>query len=96
MAYPTGAVKANGQRDVGFSVPGPNTNTNTNSSSSMQQSKATPTPGQNDRDRRERPYHAEVLPVKASPVNTNGFAEDAFKPLWSSAQPKQNGGFGHK
>jgi hypothetical protein len=80
MAYPSGAVKSNGQRDVGFSVPAPN-------SSQQKQSKH----DQEDR-RDQRPYHAEVLPEKASPAKTNGFAEDAFKPLWNNNQVKQNGG----
>ncbi|KAI9631991.1 uncharacterized protein MKK02DRAFT_41632 [Dioszegia hungarica] len=29
-----------------------------------------------------RPYHNNVLPVRASPKDTGGFEQDAFKPLW--------------
>ncbi|WVQ73234.1 hypothetical protein IAR50_002800 [Cryptococcus sp. DSM 104548] len=41
----------------------------------------------------DRPYHAAVLPVKASPKDTGGFTEDAFKPLWESSGRDQWGGF---
>jgi hypothetical protein len=37
------------------------------------------------------PYHANVLPVKASPKETGGFADDAFKPLWEGSAQKQKG-----
>lgn len=41
----------------------------------------------------ERPYHASVLPIKASPKDTGGFAEDAFKPLWEDQGKDQWQGF---
>ncbi|OXG88434.1 3-keto sterol reductase [Cryptococcus neoformans A2-102-5] len=41
----------------------------------------------------ERPYHASVLPIKASPKDTGGFAEDAFKPLWEDTGKDQWQGF---
>lgn len=31
----------------------------------------------------ERPYHNNVLPVKAGPKDTGGFDQDAFRPLWA-------------
>lgn len=34
-----------------------------------------------------RPHHDDVLPSNASPVDTGGFAQDAFRPLWDK-QPK--------
>lgn len=34
-----------------------------------------------------RPHHEEVLPSNASPIDTGGFAQDAFRPLWDK-QPK--------
>lgn len=41
----------------------------------------------------DRPYHASVLPIKASPKDTGGFAEDAFKPLWEDPEKDQWQGF---
>ncbi|WWD18431.1 hypothetical protein CI109_102883 [Kwoniella shandongensis] len=41
----------------------------------------------------ERPYHASVLPIKASPKDTGGFTDDAFKPLWNEKERNQWGGF---
>lgn len=41
---------------------------------------------------RERPYHANVLPVKASPKDTGGFEQDAFRPLWASSAGTQGQG----
>jgi len=37
------------------------------------------------------PYHAEVLPVKASPKGGGGFGDDAFRPLLQSPAQKQTG-----
>ncbi|WVQ96700.1 hypothetical protein IAU59_003807 [Kwoniella sp. CBS 9459] len=36
-----------------------------------------------------KPYHADVLPIKASPKDTGGFANDAFKPLWEEKDRQQ-------
>lgn len=33
-----------------------------------------------------RPYHNNVLPIKASPKDTGGFEQDAFRPLWNGGQ----------
>ncbi|WVR06321.1 hypothetical protein IAU60_003351 [Kwoniella sp. DSM 27419] len=41
----------------------------------------------------ERPYHASVLPIRASPKETGGFTDDAFKPLWNERDREQWGGF---
>ncbi|ODO10136.1 hypothetical protein I350_02364 [Cryptococcus amylolentus CBS 6273] len=49
--------------------------------------------GQQGAMEEERPYHAAVLPVKASPKDTGGFTEDAFKPLLESSERDQWGGF---
>jgi hypothetical protein len=35
----------------------------------------------------KRPHHDDVLPSNASPLETAGFSQDAFRPLWDK-QPK--------
>lgn len=42
------------------------------------------------------PYHANVLPIKASPKDTPGFGDDAFRPLWDGEQPQKQTGFEKK
>jgi hypothetical protein len=32
------------------------------------------------------PYHTAVLPTRASPKDTGGFDEDAFRPLWNDGE----------
>ncbi|WWC88594.1 uncharacterized protein L201_003506 [Kwoniella dendrophila CBS 6074] len=44
----------------------------------------------------DRPYHTSVLPVKASPKETTGFVEDAFRPIWDDKQKDQWSGFKQK
>ncbi|ORY31360.1 hypothetical protein BCR39DRAFT_558149 [Naematelia encephala] len=39
-------------------------------------------PPKHEQSQTGMPYHASVLPVKASPKDTGGFDGDAFKPLW--------------
>jgi 3-keto steroid reductase len=39
------------------------------------------------------PYHASVLPVRASPKDMGGFGDDAFRPLWRKEGEKGWGGF---
>nr|ODN93991.1 3-keto sterol reductase [Cryptococcus depauperatus CBS 7841] len=41
----------------------------------------------------ERPYHAAVLPIQASPKDIGGFEDDAFRPLWAQDQKDQWSGF---
>ena len=38
-------------------------------------------------------HHASVLPVRASPKETSGFANDAFKPLWQKERESGWDGF---
>jgi hypothetical protein len=72
-----------GKRETGFSIPPPK-------GSGQQQQQGFAVQGQ--RQGEPIPYHANVLPVKASPKDTGGFGDDAFKPLWEgSAQQKQKG-----
>ena len=40
-----------------------------------------------------RPYYAGFLPQPSSPPTSDGFANDAFKPLWSRENHSPNGGF---
>lgn len=40
-----------------------------------------------------RPHHDDVLPSNASPVDTGGFAQDAFRPLWDKQQKSAYQGF---
>ncbi|WWC62573.1 uncharacterized protein I303_105170 [Kwoniella dejecticola CBS 10117] len=47
-------------------------------------------------DNGNRPYHASVLPVEASPKETNGFVEDAFRPIWDGKEKDQWSGFKQK
>lgn len=65
-----------GNRETGFSIPAPK----------QQQYNGGGFGGQE-----EIPYHAEVLPVKASPKGGGGFGDDAFKPLLQSPIQKQKG-----
>lgn len=88
-----GNVNGGGRRDVGFSIAeaaeraqrdsNQNQNQNQNSSNGVN---VNGTRGQ------DRPYHAEVLPERASPAKTDGFADDAFKPIWERDHTK-NGAF---
>ncbi|WWD04903.1 hypothetical protein V865_002974 [Kwoniella europaea PYCC6329] len=50
----------------------------------------------NENVNEERPYHASVLPVKADPKETNGFTEDAFRPIWDGKSQDQWSGFKQK
>ncbi|WVQ82974.1 hypothetical protein IAT38_005112 [Cryptococcus sp. DSM 104549] len=52
--------------------------------------------GQGPAEAQDRPYHAAVLPIRASPKDTGGFAEDAFKPLWEGEERQQWNGFQQK
>ena len=65
-----------GNRETGFSIPAPK----------QQQYNGGGFGGQE-----EIPYHAEVLPVKASPKGGGGFGDVAFKPLLQSPIQKQKG-----
>ncbi|WRT67744.1 uncharacterized protein IL334_004716 [Kwoniella shivajii] len=47
----------------------------------------------NGNGQEDRPYHASVLPIKASPKETPGFAEDAFRPIWDGQERNQWNGF---
>nr|XP_019012774.1 uncharacterized protein I206_02270 [Kwoniella pini CBS 10737]OCF51555.1 hypothetical protein I206_02270 [Kwoniella pini CBS 10737] len=51
---------------------------------------------QYENDEVNRPYHASVLPVKASPKETNGFVDDAFRPIWDGREKDQWSGFKQK
>lgn len=53
-------------------------------------------PPKNSNGAEQIPYHASVLPVKASPKETGGFGDDAFKPLWEGSTQKQKGFKGSK
>ncbi|OCF33457.1 hypothetical protein I317_04140 [Kwoniella heveanensis CBS 569] len=49
--------------------------------------------GQNSSSSSNKPYHADVLPIRASPKDTGGFSNDAFKPLWEEKDRQQWNGF---
>ena len=44
-------------------------------------------------DEQQIPYHANVLPVKASPKDTGGFGNDAFKPIWEGDEKQKRTSF---
>ena len=68
-----------GKRETGFSIPPPK----------AQSSTQVPQGGQGagaGGGEETIPYHADVLPIKASPKDTGGFGDDAFKPLWQNGE----------
>jgi len=68
------------QRETGFSIPPPKATGANNNNSTGA----------------DMPYHANVLPIKASPKDTPGFGDDAFRPLWDGEQPQKQTGFEKK
>lgn len=74
-----------GKRETGFSIPPPKASGGVGGSgggSGFAQ-------GQGE----QIPYHANVLPAKASPKDTGGFGDDAFKPLWDGGAGQKQKGF---
>lgn len=97
MAYPSnpnpnsnssnnGNGNGGGRRDVGFSL----AEAVERAAGGRDSSGAN---GNGNANGQERPYHAEVLPERASPAKTDGFADDAFKPIWERDHSKSNGAF---
>ncbi|KAK8858542.1 hypothetical protein IAR55_002771 [Kwoniella newhampshirensis] len=76
------------KHDSGFSVPMPNGGSISGSGPRPIQEMP-----QQEAEAEQRPYHAAVLPVKASPKDTGGFKDDAFKPLWDGKEKQPWSGF---
>lgn len=72
------------KKETGFSIPPPKNQSNGSSHSynSNNSSSNRPQNGEGNKI----PYHASVLPMKASPKDTGGFGDDAFKSLWSTGK----------
>lgn len=73
------------KKETGFSIPPPKNQPNGSSHSYNSNSSSSNRPQQNG-EGNNIPYHASVLPMKASPKDTGGFGDDAFKPLWGSGK----------
>lgn len=79
------------KRETGFTIPPPRQN---GQSQEMQEMNGGGTAGGGGGE--TLPYHATVLPVRASPKETGGFGDDAFKPLWRKEAEGGWNGFGQE
>ncbi|WVW84708.1 hypothetical protein I302_106742 [Kwoniella bestiolae CBS 10118] len=87
----------------GFPPPSSSTNTNPNVKrengffpTTIPERDERSTSQREEEELEDRPYHAAVLPVKASPKETSGFTEDAFRPIWDGKKEDQWSGFKQK